>query len=1385
MSNTIEPLEIEVIGSSQSAEQALDALEQSLSRLKNAVKGGCGLTAVTHQLSAMNTALGSTNSSNIANLKGLADGLDALSKVGQFKLSSSVANQITNLGMATKALSGADFSQLTALASALTPLASVGKANLGSTISQLGKLPAAIQPLTTMNMGSVKDKIKELVYALKPLSTMEKANLSSTLNQIKKLPEVFNTLNTMNMPGFKAKIKEVVDTLKPLSDEMQKVANGFSAFPAKIQKLLNSTNQIPKSNEKAAASYAKLAAKLTVMYVTIRRVSTVVASWIYKSNEYIENLNLFTVAMGEYATEAKEYAETVGELMGIDPGEWMRNQGVFMTLATGFGVVNDRAYTMSKNLTQLGYDLSSFFNITFEDSMQKLQSGISGELEPLRRLGYDLSQAKLEATALSLGIDKAVSSMTQAEKAELRYYAIMTQVTTAQGDMARTLNAPANQLRVLKAQLAQAARALGNIFIPALNAVLPYVIALAKIVRELASSIAALFGFSLPEVDYSGIEAVGGSASDASDAIDDTTGSVKELKKSLLGIDELNLLTDNSNSGGSGVDVSGGGFDFELPEYTFLDDIEDSVSKIHKKLKKLLKPVGKILEALWEYKELVAAGLAVVALGKLWTVITNWWSAFKALKLVDAFLTGFSLIKVTGGNVLQSIVGGIDNVRMNLTGIQKAAITAVTGFIEFAVIRENINELAKGCENAGAKIVEIGVVSAAAGVAMYAALGPYGLALAAVVGLAGALVGLGEAHAELRKEVVDNSFFDGEGIPLDTFKTKLEAVTEAFKIQNQQIGEWKGEIDSNQDTIDRANLKIETLSTTLGSTGIVTKEEIDKIKGHFTSLYEAVKSNMSLSEEIIMTALVGAMERATPEIAAQIDSLIGEYQRYVRETQGRAAELKLLIDNGYDELVGKHKNDPAYQEIMNQISEWYMELGSLNGCVSDAGWKWQQTVAKFNNNKIDFGDNIEDAQREIAKIASVGQTALADIAAARDAALKEADDAIRDASRYKTEALPLLYDIRSKLEADYAAQEAAIKNELNSIFDAIQEAAIDKIAKTKKDLEAAWDDGGMLGDKEKYVRNGLLDLESYFDTLSGAIQGHMDDLEMDGSAWAGDAMDGIIDALFHVERKAGGGKGNSHTYYSYKQTLEEAIEQVFAELEQSGRKASTAAGEEITRGIGVGVEQSTQDVLDTTADVIDQMDTTVRETAKINSPSKLFATDAGYMMDGMIKGIKDRVNDLKDTMSSVIKSIFSTSSADSYGYDYGSAFAKAIVRAIKNISFPTIHGSVNTSGGSASISFNSYASGGYPATGEMFIANEAGPELVGSIGNRTAVVNNDQIVESVSRGVYQAVSSAMGQSGGPQVVEAKVNDKVLFEVVVDRNRRETMRTGASPLLGGV
>lgn len=591
MSTTIEQLEVEVQSSATSAVSGIDALASSLGKLKTAVKGGVGLTSVAKQLTTLNTALSSVSAGNAENLNKLANGLKTLSSCGSLKLSSSVATQITNIGSAIQSLNGTNFGALNSLANALTPLANIGKSNLNSFISQLQRLPQAVQALSSVNIGSLGTQISQLVSALLPLTQMGKNNLTSFITQLQKLPQVMTALRSVDMGALASQIQQLANALAPLATQMQSIANGFSAFPARIQRLIRSTNNLTTANNGASMSYANLAAKIGIAVVAMKRIASVIAGWITESNKYIENLNLFTVSMGEYANEAQKYAETVAEIMGIDPGEWLRNQGIFMTLATGFGVVSDRAYTMSQNLTQLGYDLSSFFNISYEDAFQKLQSGISGELEPLRRLGFDLSVARLQQEALNLGIQKNVNLMTQAEKAELRYYAIMTQVTTAQGDMARTLEAPANQLRVLKAQVTQCARSLGNIFIPVLNAVLPYAIALAKAIRLVADAIASLFGFALPEVDYSGISSAAGGVGDIADGLGDATDKAKELKNALLGIDELNIISppEDSSGGGSGAGGGAGGLGFELPTYDFLGDaVNSKVEEILTKMKEWL-----------------------------------------------------------------------------------------------------------------------------------------------------------------------------------------------------------------------------------------------------------------------------------------------------------------------------------------------------------------------------------------------------------------------------------------------------------------------------------------------------------------------------------------------------------------------------------------------------------------------------------------------------------------------------------------------------------------------------------------------------------------------------------------------------------------------------
>lgn len=494
-------------------------------------------------------------------------------------------------------------------------------------------------------------------------------------------------MDNLEIQGLEFQIKENSDSAVASLGRLEKAlsslktatsggASGLSGASKQVDSFNKSLNNIEKTSRSGKLGGFFQSLKTTGVLVGIRMLRSELSKAITESNDYQEDLNLFTASMGQYAKEAQEYAENVGEVMGIDPAKWMRNQGVFNTLLTGFGSVSDRAYLMSKNLTQLGYDISSFFNISVEDAMQKLQSGISGELEPLRRLGYDLSQAKLEQTALTLGIEKSVSAMTQAEKAELRYYAIMTQVTTAQGDMARSLEAPANQLRIFQAQLTQASRAIGNIFIPILQKILPIAIAVLRIVRELADAIAKLFHFKLTEIDYSGVGNLASGAEDAAAGFDDATSAAKELKKSVMGFDELNILNGNTASGAGSAGVSGGsGFDFELPEYGFLNDVSKQADEVTQKLKNALPWVLAI-----------GAGLSAWRIGKKFG-----FNLQKTIGLAVGIYGALTLVQ----NILDSIVNGVT--QENMAGMIFGMTLAVTGlYVALGPVAGGITAIVSG-----------------------------------------------------------------------------------------------------------------------------------------------------------------------------------------------------------------------------------------------------------------------------------------------------------------------------------------------------------------------------------------------------------------------------------------------------------------------------------------------------------------------------------------------------------------------------------------------------------------------------------------------------------------------------------------------------------------
>lgn len=700
----LQGLEFKISNDSASAENGLNRLKTALENLKTATQGGTtGLKNTAKGIAAISEAVKGLDISQ--KLSNLADSLSKLNGIKDLKISSSIGNQLSAISTAVSGIQETDGSKLETLANGLRPLSELGKSQMGSFINQLKKLPEVITELDKADVGKFADQMTRLSAAM-----------------------------------------------KPFADEMQKVSTGFSSFPSRIQKVIESSDQYNNAMQKAKTQtngfgLAIKGLKFGTLLLLLRKAASFLGYAITKAGEYQEDLNLFTVSMGAYAEEAYRYAQQVSEVMGIDPAEWMRNQGVFNTIISGFGVAADKAAFMSKNLTQLGYDIASFYNINFSDAMQKVQSGIAGELEPLRRLGYDLSVARLQQEALNLGITKSVSAMTQAEKAQLRYYAMMTQVTQVQGDMARTLENPTNMLRVFKAQLEQVARAIGNLFIPILTKVLPVMIAFAKALREIIAAVAALFGVTLQEPEWeSGFSNAATGSGEIADNLSDATDSAKKLKQYLAGFDELNVMpqtADASSAGGLGG-LGGSDLGIDLPGYDFLKDaVSENIDKWQKKLepfvnfvkenlKQILITVGaigaaflawkigrSILDFINYFKLLAANGVIKSVSGGLKTMGGIALTVAGAVMMIgnafDAWTNGVNVQNLTGMLTgLAAVVGGLALV----AGTTGAAIGALVGGVALLVvgIKDWITTGELGASTFW--MLEAGIVAVGAGLAL-------------------------------------------------------------------------------------------------------------------------------------------------------------------------------------------------------------------------------------------------------------------------------------------------------------------------------------------------------------------------------------------------------------------------------------------------------------------------------------------------------------------------------------------------------------------------------------------------------------------------------------------------------------------------------------------
>lgn len=643
----ITSLSVEISAESQGAELNIDKLATAISNLRT--KGN--VTKVVNSLDKL--------SASISALKQASAGMSGLDKITSF------LNWLSNVN----------------------PTASAKSIN--TVVNAIKKIPAAVSGLNGVDFYSMSGSITQLTNALAPLSILDASNLKalgSAFNAIGKVPDLTDKLKATDLDSFASSCQKISAALAPLASQLDKVGNAFSKLPPQLSKVVTQANCVTAANEKQRKSYLSLSNQMNgfmrnmAKLVSLKAIADYLGNAVAKFNDFYEAANMFGVSMGDMTNEASGFIDKMEQLLGIDPSEAMNAMANIYSMTKSFGLAKEQAYTLSKSLTQLGYDLSSLKNIPISQAFTKIRSAMAGELEPMLQLGVDISQARLQQELLALGFNKQVSTLSQADKATLRYIAILKQTTDAQGDFARTLSSPANMIRVLKAQLSGLARDVGSLLYPALKSILPPLIAAVELIREFVQWVAKLMGVKVVLTDFAkSADSVGG----IGDAMDETTDSTKKAAKALknytMGFDELNIIDPTQGSSGSGSGASAGNIlgDVDLSGYDmFKDYVGNAVDEIKEKLRKLAPIVAAI-----------GAGFAAWAIGNaLLTALkdTHDW-AYKLGKIVGGLNPELLLVAGTVALIVGRFVQlyqNSENFRQGLARIKDLIYLAGLGFTQ-------------------------------------------------------------------------------------------------------------------------------------------------------------------------------------------------------------------------------------------------------------------------------------------------------------------------------------------------------------------------------------------------------------------------------------------------------------------------------------------------------------------------------------------------------------------------------------------------------------------------------------------------------------------------------------------------------------------------------
>lgn len=1125
--------------------------------------------------------------------------------------------------------------------------------------------------------------------------------------------------------------------------EMQILATSKEAI-SKLDQLYGKIDKLSSPLNKATTNIGKLSTAFKGLFGinVAKQFTKQIMSFFDDATNRAEELNLFNVifkniekngkkTFSKLGKEATQFQYKLNEKFGTNLTETMRYQGLFQAMATNQGIAEKYAAIMSENMTKLTYDLASLYNRSEKTTAEALRGGVyAGQTKPLRSFGIDVTQTSMNPILVELGItDRTINQMSQAEKQILRYIATMKQARAAMGDFAETIESPANQLKILKQQIVETRVAWGNLFMGMYANILPYVNAILMVLKEVAKSIANIFGIQARDYNtglasteeiYDGISEGAGNASKAT----------KELKRQILGFDQINNLTTPSNTGsGTGSGSGIGGIDQRLLDAikgydNLMDKVTMKATQIRDRWMEILgfkKKINPLTgEIYFEYQglettvrnlvkafgNLSAKGKLLVGLG-IGVAITKIYNAFKKLStvigasgLLQSSKDLFNWAKLgvqVNRNLNKGIVEGIEAWRKQkgIIGENTTAFSRLTSgtkeFLKglgiaatgFTVMNTGLDDMKEKGLSAFNSITTLGggLATVFGGVQAGAVFGPWGAAIGGMVTSIGVLYqtidGLSYAFDENKRNFLALQREVDKGY--EEWQESAKRLSESFNETDSTLSyyerlytELTNIVDENgkikQGYEDRAKVITGELSKALGI-------EINIVDGVIQKYGNLKKSINDLIEQKKAMAKLNALEEAYNTAIKEEEGARKRVVETYKAQQKAQKDLENALD-GYTKTL-----DVTLDELIDYIA--YGKKSSRIQEILTGGTSLEYDVLKnLNKGYSDRGKQLKETSETYNKASNQ---------------LNEYNATI---STYEK-----MYGLA--LDNNYKAMNKYFEHERN-LF-----------GKSTTERQSYWEkviSDSNVGleilekNQDKYTKEQYDALKKQYEDNIKLGQDYLNKLQLVTNTKNGEISDDVVKTWRDM-----GNKSTEEFLYFFDQLPTDAKQSLIDGLEKN------------KKGLSKDLQKIISDIKPTL-------------TIDVNA----------------------KTTNAKNTLNSFFDSI--TAGANS-----------AIDKALKSItSGKKANGGIFN--GTSWSNIPQYANGGMPSHGTLFAAGENGAEIVGNINRRTEVLNRSQIASSI----YSAVVSAMSQfNGGTSQIDVHVHTDE--GTVVDRINQKTKQTGRCPI----